>query len=482
MRRKNKKDKINIITFFANIPTFIYILPIVILQNFLFDPAGFWEHITSYTLSFFLLIVFGAFSAADYRTKKYKTLPDQASVKEGILFQKKFSLPYDKLQSVIIQSSPFTMLFSAVKIQLNTAATKAKKGDAVFYLSKENAKRLITEIYDDIGYIHRYYHAKNSRIFLMAAIWSNPVSGFLILSPVVNNIGKIVGSELKTQLISSFDFSKYLVYIGISPTTAFIAYFLIVCYLVSVAADFFRTSNFTCTAYQKGIVIKRGIIRKTLFFTNPSKLNAITINSSIFMIPLRLCSAYIYTVGAGKPKGDRSLLIAAERKKTVKHLLEMLFPDLDFNFSLKTRPAPNSIRNFLRLPLYVMSGLAAALILLSRLGVSEWIIVRSGIFAAAGCILWCFFRVAAFRNSELLANERFVYVKSFRRITLRSTLIPIDKIQFCVKRVGRFQQKTCAVRIYIYGEKRTFVQIKHLSQSSADRFLNLINRQLSTKQ
>lgn len=477
MNKTNKKDKINIYTLFANIPTFIYLLPIPILQNILFNPQDFWEHITSYLLSIILFIAVSIISAADYRTKSYKVYPEHTRIKEGIFIRSQFSIPYSRLQSVIIRSSPLLLIFNAVKVQLNTAATKAKKGDAVLYLSKKNAKRLISEIYDDIGYISRLYRAKNSKIFFMAAIWSNPVSGFLILSPIINNAGKIIGEQLRDELINNFDFSKYLVYIGISPTMAFIAYILLVCYAVSVCADFFRTANFTCTSYQNGIIIKRGIIKKTLFFTNPGKLNAITLSQSIFMMPLELYSAYIYTTGSGKAKGDRSLLIAAEKKNVVKHLLTLLFSNLNFGFRFTIKPVRRSVRAYLRLPLWLTILDVVICTTALKMNIFTNIVSSYMLFSIPILISWCFFRVKAFSSSAISVNEKFVYVRFYKRVTLKSTIIPINKIQLCVKRVSIFQKlsNTCNIRIYIYGERRTFVEIKHLNQTEVNELINIVN-------
>ncbi len=475
--KQNKKDKINIYTLFANIPRFIYLLPLPILQHILFDPKNIWEHITSYSLSILLLIAASIISTADYHAKSYSVYPEHTHIKEGLFIRSQFSIPYRRLQSVIIRSTPLPLLFSAVKVQLNTAATKAKKGDAVFYLSKRNANCLITEIYDDIGYISRMYRAKNSRIFFMAAIWSNPVSGFLLLSPIINNTGKLVGEQLRDELINNFDFSKYLVYLGFPPTSAFIAYVLLICYAVSVCADYFRTANFTCTSYQNGIIIKRGIIKKTLFFTHESKLNAVTLSQSIFMMPFNLYSAYGYTTGSGKAKGDRSLLIAAEKKQAVKHLLTLLFHKLDLRFEGAVKPVRKSIRAYLMLPACLTAADIIICIAAMNISIVKNTALLIMIFSLTMLLLWCFFRIKAFEQSAISANSGFVYIRSYRRVTLRSTIVPISKIQLCVKRVSILQKRTstCNIRIYIHGEKRTFVEIKHLDENEADKIIKQIN-------
>ena len=474
------KDKINIYTLFANIPVFIYLLPFPILQNFLFNPRSFFEHITSSILS---AIVFAAaiiISAADYRTKRYSVHPEYARIKEGIFFRSKFCIPYRRLQSVIIRHSPIPTLFNAVKVQLNTAATKAKKGDAVLYLSRKNAKRLINEIYDDAGYILKHYRAKNIKIFFMAAIWSNPVSGFLILSPLVSNTGKIIGEQLRDELINNFNLSRYLVYIGINPTAAFVTYVLLVCYSVSVLTDFIRTANFTCTAYQNGIVIKRGIIKNTFLFTHPTKINAVTLSQSIFMIPLSLYSAYIHTTGSGKAKGDRSLLLAAQRKNTLKNLLKDLLPNLNFDFHLTLKPVRRSFKTYIIFPLILLTADISLYFALRETYLSKQTLQYYLIFSIPIIAVLFLFRLKAFENSSISLNKQFLYVNFFRRVTLKSTLIPMSKIQLCVKRTSLFQRYsgTCNVRIYIYGEKRTFVEIKYLDSLETDKFIEQLNHSL----
>ncbi len=479
-KNRDNSQKVNIYTLFANIPIYIYLLPVPILQNLLFRPQGIWEHITSYSLSILLFALVGGLSAADYLTKKYCPFADCTYIQKGFPIRSRFCIPYNRLQSVIIQTSPLTRLFSAVKIQLNTPATKAKKGDAVFYLSREHAQKLISEIYDDIGYIARYYKAHNSRIFFMSAIWSNPVSGLLIIAPFIRNVGKIAGENLRDELIESFDLSAYLIYIGLPPTTAIIAYFLLFFYIVSVFSNFIRNSNFTCTSYQNGIVIKRGAIKRTLFLTNQSKLNSITISQSLIMLPSRLYSAYIHTVGSGKTKGDKSLLIAAEKKESVKHLLTQLFTNLDLHFNYMIRPVRRAVKSYLRLPFILLVCDIFISILIQSLNFYNGITFTFMIFSIPWLSVWCVFRIIAFYKTAVSFNGKYVYVRSYRKLTFTATIIPIKKVQLCVIRRNIFQKiaKTCNIRIYIYGEKRTYVEVKHIGNENVEKLLADINQAL----
>lgn len=482
MKRKKqnelKSKKSNLYALFANIPIYIYLLPLPIAQNLLFRPHGFWEHITSYSLSLLLFVLAGGLSAASYLTKRYSPLSDYAYIQRGFPIRTRFFIPYNRLQSVIIQTSPLMNMFSAVKIQLNTPATKAKKGDAVFYLSKENAQQFVSEIYDDIGYISRHYKARNSKIFFMSAIWSNPVSGLLLISPFIRNAGKVVGDKLREELIQSFDLSAYLVYIGLPPTTAIIAYFLLFCYMVSVITDFVRNANFSCTSYQNGLLIKRGTVKKTLFMTNQGKLNSINVSQSLVMLPARLYSVYIHTVGAGKAKGDKSLLIAAEKKETVKHLIVNFFKGLDLSFPYTVRPVHRALKSYVRLPFLLLICDTALAIILQRLNLFGSLSFTFMLFSIPCLLVWSIFRIIAFYKTGISFNGKYVYVRSYRKLTFRATIIPVSKVQLCIVRRNPFQmfKHTCSVRVYIYGEKKRFVEVKHLNDADGEKLVNEINR------
>lgn len=483
MTQNKKTTRVNIYTLFAGLPAFIYLLPISILQNILFKPESLWEQITSYSLSLMFLIFAAAFSVCGYLNKRYLGTLNYTYIQNGFPILSRFELPHQKLQSVIIQKGPLTLLFNAVRVQLNTPATKAKKGDAMFYLSSQRASRLLREIYADIGFHLNTYRAHNIRIFFMASIWSNPISGILIISPFIYNLGKLTGEQLGTELLEQFDLSVYLMYIGLPPTTAIIAYFLLVCYAISVVADFIRNANFNCSSFQNGILIKRGFIKRTFFMTNCKKLNAISINQSLMMLPTHLYSAYIHTVGSGKTKGDRSLLIAAEKKENVKALLLKLLDGLDLNFKYMVKPVKKSLKSYLLVPFLLLCGDIVLSLYMQIEGLSGYLTFNLMIFTIPWLLIWCIFRVIAHHKSAISFNGKFIFIRSYKRLTFNATLIPINKVQLCIHRVNIFQRfgKTCNIRIYIFGEKRTYVEIKHISITNGIKLTQEINRAISAK-
>lgn len=481
MIHHKQSDRVNIYTLFAGLPTFIYLLPISILQTVLFKPESLWEQITSYALSLMFLILAVTFSVCGYINKRYMGTLNYTYIQNGFPIRSRFNLPHEKLQSVIIQKSPIPLLFNAVRVQLNTPATKAKKGDAMFYLSSNRAAKLLKEIYTDIGFHLNTYHANNTRIFFMASIWSNPVSGILIIAPFVYNTGKVAGERLSTQIFEKFDLSAYLIYIGLPPTTAIIAYFLLVCYIISVIADFIRNANFTCSSYQNGILIKRGVVKRTFFMTNCKKLNAISINQSLVMLPTHLYSAYIHTVGSGKTKGDKSLLVAAENKDNLKKILLQLLDGLDLNYSYMIRPVKKALKSYILVPFLLLTADIALSLYMQVESLLGSLTFNLMIFTIPWLLIWCIFRVIAHNKSAVSFNGKFIYVRGYKRLTFTTTLIPINKVQLCITGSNIFQKisKTCNIRIYTFGEKRTYVEIKHISIENGMKLKQEINRVMS---
>ncbi len=476
--RRAEKDthRVNIFTLLSSIPLYTYVLLVTLLQNALYNPESVWEYITSYSLNVLLIVIAVVYSVLNYISQRYNAFGDCAFIQKGFPVKKRFIIPYNKIQSVIMQRGPLAALFSAVKIQVNTPATAAKKGDAAFYLSKERAQRLLAEIYGNIGALTHSYRARNVKIFFMAAVWSNPVSGLLIVIPFVNNISKLLGEAAENDLIESFDFSAYLMYIGLPPLTAAVMYILAICYGVSVAADFCRNANFSCTAYQNGIVIERGVVQRTFFLTNSKKLNAVTVSQSIFMAPLRLYSAYIHTSGAGKARGDKSLLAAAEHGGELTNALRQLLDGFCPNYSGAARPRANSLKSYLLMPFTVLVCIICVCGYLEYTNMPYEILFTAMLLGIPWSVIWCVFRMWAFGKTCISFDGRYVLVSGCKRFTLTQTIIPVGKVELCVINRNIFQRihGTCNVRIYIFGEKRTYAQIKHLLHKDARRIVDSI--------
>ena len=194
------------------------------------------------------------------------------------------------------------------------------------------------------------------------------------------------------------------------------------------------------------------------------------------MIPFGRYSAYIHTTGAGSTKSERSLLIAAEKKESVKSILLSLFPDMDLNFEFTVRPIGRAVWSYIMLPVVLIICDIVMIVVSIKSGLlfEKVLYLQLTLFPILTILLW--FDNKAFKTSSVSVNNRYVYVRSYKRVTLNSTLIPLNKIQLCVKRVNLFQKisHTCNLRIYIYGEKQTFVEIKQLNNEAANSLIKLL--------
>lgn len=84
---------------------------------------------------------------------------------------------------------------------------------------------------------------------LMSALWSNPMTGLLLLAPLIEKTGNILGKEFNSIVIKSVDFRTNLVSVGITPAAATIANILVLGWAVAMLFQFFQIRKIFLKAY-----------------------------------------------------------------------------------------------------------------------------------------------------------------------------------------------------------------------------------------
>ncbi len=301
--------KVSLYTFFANIPTYFYIILIPIIQNYLFSPDDFFEHITSYGVSLLMSAAAFAISAADYSKRRYRLSDSRCTVRQGLFVRSIYSVPYEKLHTVTLVTSPTLRLFSAQKLILS--ATRSGKRRGSLYIPKKSADKFEEGIRSSLGSRKFTISTTGGRAFLSAALLSNPISGLLAAVPIIRSAGRVVGENTSTELLRTLDFSGWLVVLGLPPAAAFTAYFLLVFYAVGALELFFKTAGLSCDLFENGTVITSGIKSRREVFVPYHRIDSVVITRSVFMLPFSRCSVFVSSLGAGK-KGLR-LCCAVEK-------------------------------------------------------------------------------------------------------------------------------------------------------------------------
>ena len=313
-------DRVSAYTLFANIPAYIYLLIIPMIQNFLFDPEGIWQQLASNAVGLLMAAGAAAISAVDYSRRRFRLTKRGAVVSQGIFLRSVYRVSYEKLRSVTFVKAPLTDLFSAEKIVLGISPRDGKRG--TLYISHEKSEQLKDEMRTALGSENDVYRAKNRKVFLLCALLSNPITGFLAAVPFVRGIGRAAGAQARDELLRTLDFSRYLIYLGIPPVAAFIAYLLFACYLFSAAVMFLRNGDLTCTFYNGGVVIRKGIVHVRETVIPLHRITALKVTQSVLMKPMGLYNCYVKIEG----KGKKSLFLctAAASKEDIGKINDMI--------------------------------------------------------------------------------------------------------------------------------------------------------------
>ena len=353
---KNKRPHPYMILNYAYKASGLLLLPLI--QLIFLNPQALIQAIFSAGYSIIWILLFAYIIFLEYRSTEYNFNNDFLFINKGIVFKKKIKIPTSNIHSIAIKETVFSGLFKAVRFSLDTPANKNKSTDVRIFFSFEEAKNIINSIIKQ-GKKQQVYEASIGKILLMAIAWSNPVAILLIVVPFINHIGKILGTEISQRIYNSLNISLYIIALGIPPLIAGISYLMVALFLLAMFVHLFRYSNFKTVLFEDNIVIKRGLITKTKKIINREKINAFIIHQTLFMSLFKQYSLYASAIGLSKDKGDKSLILAPEKLKS-------LLIKIDHFIKLEPLPkaeilsSKKAIKSFLFIPisLFLISSIS----------------------------------------------------------------------------------------------------------------------------
>lgn len=476
---KRRYKKAHIFTLLNSVPSFVPILILPVLQHLLYNPTSIPALIANYGLSvlFAILVLVGLI--LEYKSIKYIEKDKSVYTKKGFFHKKRADIPYNCIQSVYIEKNISYRIFGgARRYIINTPGSFSSKGSYSIFLRKRNSVDLTQEIFKKKsgGFI---YHGGSLRIILMAIAWSNSFTGLLVAVPTLFELSKISAQYLEQFLSRSSDLTNYIMKIGIPPAVSGLATLMIIGWGFTFLVQLWRYSFFTAYISKSIIHIKRGFISRCEFITSTEKINAIQIKQSILMMILNLKSAYINTIGSGVQKGDKSLMIPADREETINRILGII-TTLPKSEDYTVKPQKTEFLGYLWFPIYSIAGTIFTMVLLNHFGYFGEIVKIPLFVLLFVFIYWLFFRMNAHRKSQITICDKAVKIDYFQRMNLTRTYIPYDKIQYVKVYQSPFQRlyKTANVKVYIYSNKSKFYKIKYLKYDKTMEAVDLIESKM----
>ena len=470
---KRKYKKTHPFSIIKKLKISVFLVLLSIIQQFLYRPRDIFEYVTALGFNAVYAIAAIAYAVYSYTRYRYKLIENGIQIHEGLFIKRRFTVPYSKIQTIVFNLDALAAVFGAVKVSFDTPAGLSKSYDISAHFSRRSTKRILIKIHD-MNPETSCVKANFTSTLLMCAFWSNPAAGLLFIAPVISKLGDVAGNELANNIWrTQSDFRLRLIALNIPPATAGAASVLIMGWIVSLLLCFMRYGGFKTYNQGEYIVISKGLVNKNITFTKRACLSAITVEQGLLMHLMGIYTSGIFTIGSGKLKGDRSIIIAPEHKKTFFSSLQKLLK-ISPKEKMSVRTAKNTMPAYLYLPFFITAVTVLVIMLADNFSIINDLFKALLLFLLIPLFWWMLFRVFAHEHSHLGITSKYLVVCGFKRLTLKTYYIPFDKIQ-CVKITQSIPQRmagTCNIQVYLYFENRALHTVKHIPLDKAKTLLS----------
>ena len=452
------------------------LLVLTLVQQILLRPDELVAYIGSLGLNAFYVLSVLFYFISDYTNRVCRMTGTGFEVKSGILLKRQYTIPYSKMCSAMFYSNIICYLFNAERVSVDTAGGVRKKYDFSAYFSRKKASdvRDFIEGEKEPTFVFR---SRIISIILMSAVWANPVTGIIFIVPVISNVSQIVGSDTAQRIIrSSIDQQWKVIAMWISPAAALLAAVILLSWAISMLNVFLRYVRFRSVRLGDYIITSKGLITRTKSYKRVSCISSVSVDQSLFMKLLKLKSCSVTVIGAGRQKGDRSLLFSADSYDKVQNGMTDITGIPNEEISV-VRREKNSLFSYVYYPLILFAVLMTLILLSYRIRLitgSVRLLLYIFLFIA---IWWLMFRMFAYFHSRIAVNDKCLIVCTFHRMTLKKHYIPFDMIQYVEINHSPFQKRKnkCTMIVSIYSENKRSVKIKQLPRKAAIELLNSRN-------
>ena len=465
-------------TIFTHLKVSVILLLIPLLKQLILMPNKWYDILTEMSINTIYALVAVGYAVYSYRRYMYRLGPVGIDIKKGLLIQKYFTLPYHNIHTINIYRYIYSPFINASRLSFDSPGGSGKKYDISAFFSDKYADMLIEKLTQGKQEKH-VYQSNHISMLLMCAFWSNPATGLLFAAPFISKLGSTASYEIRHLLYDSMNIFWNLFTLKMSPVAAIIADILIAGWAIAFMLQYSRYGRFSASKIGKYIVVARGIFNRSITYTRYDKLAAVTINQSLLMRFFGLYNAGWFSIGSGKLKGDKSLIIAAEKKdKIYRHIYRMT------NVSLKeekiVRPMKYTLYAYICLPLYITAGVMAGLITADYFSAIDEIFKVIMIFALIPLVWWIMFRIYAYRHSRLAINQKCVIVNGFRKWTMQKYIIPFSRIQYVSMTQSLLQKTrgTCNFFFFFYFKKSAFHTVIYILIDEARKITKEINSRI----
>lgn len=290
-------------------------------------------------LAIFIIVMFICYFI-DWKITRISYENGVITVYKNLVFKDKYEFCIDKISSIVLEENIFEKLFKVNKVRIYTNARNKYKEDMYFIVKKNDAINFRDKIFKDMFETEdtniikdENYNIKYSfKNILFHSICNISITYMVI----VVNVILLIFSMIKSGTIM-----KEIMYNLLGFLITIFAIILPVVY--SLFSNVLKFSRFHLRKADKVLLIKYGIINKKSYIIPISSINGFVITETFISRIFDVKSLKIICSGISNKKSELPFLIPMSSKKRIEKVINVIFPELNYNIKSKTNYQPNAV-------------------------------------------------------------------------------------------------------------------------------------------
>ena len=433
---------------------------------------GAWIDISVITLIFI-------FAYTRWYNVKYSFNNSSITIYSGIYLKNTYSILYTNISAYTVEKNYFLNLINANKLRIDTNTGSKKKSDILLTINNNSAAEFLKAVSDfNISHdLKSTYCPKKSHLFIFSLLFSNTLSGAILIATLIYQSGQYIGKELESRVMFTVNEITKKLSLDLPPAAIYLSLFIICGWVLSFILNMLRYWKFSASRKGSTITIISGFIIKRIYNLSTPKINYVDFRQNILTMLFRISSVHIHCTGYGKIKRELAVLIPITTKHQVINSLKMLLPEFKPSNS-SVVPGPHQVQRFILIPTICILIEPLVALILMRIFPSwiEMIIFITIVFEIPS--IWILIvKIVANYTTGIGINSDFVILKYNKLYSFHQLIVPQNKIS-CVKITQTpFQKVTndCTVIFYTHAEHTKKHKVYNLPLRSVRDFLKILS-------
>ena len=442
-----------------------------------FDLSRFSLWLKGAWLDIIVLFAIFAFAVIRYLSVFYKYDDEKLIIKKGIIADAFDTLFYCEIATLTVYQNLFFKIIGAAKVSVTTNAGTFSNTDITLITGAKQANRLFETVRlrskADLTYS---VSPRRLHLFFFSLIFSSTLSGVIIFSTLIIQVGKIIGNNLEKILFVFFNEVAMSLAVGIPPVAIGIAVVVGGGWLISFVANLLRYWRFIVSRRNNSIVIRSGILTRCSHFLNTGKINYIDLRQNFFTKIFRISSLHTHCAGYGGKGRELAVILPITTRHEINDTSHMLFPSYP-QPKITQKPPLRNIMGYILAPLVASLVIPAAVFPLLYFFPSwRTAVIYSALIFEVPIVWEIIVQFMAFFTTGIGYENGFLTLKYCGLYSFHNIVMPVEKITKVTVYQSVFQyfSGNCHIKVYSQSDKTKSHYIKNMPLSETLEFFDKI--------